>query len=174
MQRIINRQIEETIDIKKLRTLIPPFCRVVKYDSLKNKKTLADAMGKQTVLIVLFNIHDQRHRVLDEPGHFFVISTRGPEPCVVFSSTGMQPKEELFITQSDPKIFERILPKGTVHNNKKLQVNKSSNTCWRWCVVFSLLAPMGLKKFQSLFARPSVTLTNPDQLVTALTLMSLL
>ena len=174
MQRVINRQITETIDMKSLRSLVPSYCRVVTYDSLKHKKTLREAMGKYTVLIILFNIHDEKHRVLNEPGHFFVLSTRGPEPCVVFSSTGMTPKQELFITKSDPKLFERILPKGTVYNNKKLQINKDSNTCWRWCIVFAKLSQMGLKKFQSLFARPSVALTNSDQLVTALTLLDLI
>ena len=173
MQRIIDRQIEETIDTAKLRSLLPPYCNVVRYDSLRNRKTLKDVMGKYTVLIILFNIHDKKHRTLNEPGHFFVLSTRGPEKCVVFSSTGMSPKKELFITQSDPELFERILPKTTVYNNKKLQINRSSNTCWRWCLVFAHLAPMGLKKFQSLFARPSLTIHQPDQLVTAMTFLSL-
>ena len=173
MQRIINREITKTIDMKSLRRVIPSYCRVVKYDSLKNAKNLAEAMKRDTVLIVLFQIHDKKHRVLNEPGHFFVISTRGPEKCVVFSSTGMTPTKELMITQSDPKIFERILPQGTVYNNTKLQINKDSNTCWRWCVVYAMLAPMGLKKFTSLFARPSVSLTNSDQLITALTLLDL-
>ena len=116
MQKLINQQITETINIKKLRGLIPNYCRVVKYDQLKNKKTLAEVMGKHEVLIVLWNIHDKQRRVLDEPGHFFVLSTRGPEPLVVFSSTGMKPSEELFLTQSDPKLFERILPKNTSRN----------------------------------------------------------
>ena len=173
MQRIINQQITETVSIDKLKRMIPPYCRVVKYDQLKNKKTLKEAMGRFQVLIVLFNIHDERRRVLNEPGHFFVLSTRGPEPCVVFSSTGMSPSKELFITHSDPAVFDRILPKGTVYNNVKLQQNKSSNTCWRWCIVFAHLAPMGLKKFQSLFRRPSLTVTRPDQLVTAITFLSL-
>ena len=173
MQRVIQRQITETIDMKKLRRLVPPYCRVVRYDALKNKKTLAETMGKYSVLIILFNIHDQKHRVLNEPGHFFVLSTKGPEPCVVFSSTGMTPKQELFQTQSDPALFERILPKGTVFNNKKLQINKSSNTCWRWCIVFAHLAEMGLKKFNSLFSRPHLAITNPDQLVTAVTFLTL-
>ena len=173
MQRIINRSITQTIDIKKLRHIIPKYCNVVRYDSLKNRKTLKDVMGKYEVLIILWNIHDKQRRVLDEPGHFFVLSTRGPEPLVVFSSTGMKPSEELFLTQSDPKLFERILPKNTVYNNVKLQINRSSNTCWRWCIVYALLAKMGLKKFTSLFSRPHLTLTSADQLVTCLTLLSL-
>ena len=172
MQRIIRREIEKTVDIAKLQNLVPPYCRVVKYDRLRGN-TLKDVMGKYTVLIVLWNIHDKKKRILNEPGHFFVISTRGPEKCVVFSSTGMSPSKELFITQSDPTLFERVLPKGTVYNSRKLQINRSSNTCWRWSIAFAHFAPMGLKAFQSLFSRPSLHLSTGDQLVTAMTLMSL-
>ena len=173
MQGIIQEQISATISTSKLKTLIPSYCRVVKYDSLKGKKSLKDVMGSAQVLIILFNIHNQKHRVLDKPGHFFVLSTRGPEPCVVFSSTGMSPSKEILITHSDPEVFDRILPKGTVFNSKKLQRNRSSNTCWRWCIVFAHLCPMGLSKFQKLFSRPSLTVTNPDSLVTLVTFLSL-
>ena len=172
MQRIINREIENTIDMKKLARIVPEYCRVVKYDSLRGD-TLKDVMGKYTVLIILWNIHDKRHRTLNKPGHFFVLSTRGNEKCVVFSSTGMSPRKELFITHSDSEVFDRILPKGTVYSTKRLQVNSDSNTCWRWCIVFAHMAPMGLKAFQNLFTRPALHISSPDQLVTALTLMSL-
>jgi len=172
MQRVIAREIEKVIDLTKLKHLVPPYCRVVKYDRIRGN-TLKDVMGKYSVLIVLWNIHDKKKRVLNEPGHFFVISTRGPEKCVVFSSTGMSPSKELFITQSDPTLFERVLPKGTIYNTKKLQLNKSSNTCWRWCIAFAHFAPMGLKPFQNLFSRPSFHIGTSDQLVTALTLLSL-
>jgi hypothetical protein len=90
MQRVIAREIEKVIDLTKLKHLVPPYCRVVKYDRIRGN-TLKDVMGKYSVLIVLWNIHDKKKRVLNEPGHFFVISTRGPEKCVVFSSTGMSP-----------------------------------------------------------------------------------
>ena len=172
MQRILRNEMEKTIDMSKLGNLVPKYCTVRKYDSIKGK-TLKEAMGRFTVLIVLWNIHDKRHRVLDKPGHFFVISTRGPESCVVFSSTGMTPKKELFLTQSDPDLLDRILPKDTVYNNKKLQITNNSNTCWRWAILFSHFAPMGLKKFQSIFTRPHLQLNSADALVTLLTMMSL-
>lgn len=160
--------------MKRLGQLVPPYCVVKRYDNIRGK-TLKAVMGKYTVLILLWNIHDKQHRTLDVAGHFFVISTRNApaEPCVVFSSTGMTPKKELFITQSDPTLLERILPKGTIYNNKRLQINNNSNTCWRYAILYCHLAPMGLKKFQSLFSHPSVHLSTPDQLATALTLMSL-
>ena len=172
MQKILRDESERALSMVELRKIIPHYCKVKRYDSIRGK-TLKEVMRSSTVLIVLWNIHDKKHRVLNKPGHFFVISTRGPEPCVVFSSTGMTPKKELFITQSDPELLTRILPKGTVYNNVKLQVNRDSNTCWRWGILFAHFAPMGLKKFQQLFTRPHLHISNADMLVTALTLMEL-
>ena len=159
--------------MKNLRRILPPYCHVVKYDSLKGAKTLGDALRGAEVLIVLWNIHDKQHRVLNQPGHFYCISVRGPEKCVVFSSTGMSPKKELFITQSDPNILTRILPKGTIYNDKKFQLTNDSNTCWRWVILYSHLAHLGLKKFQHLFYKPILNLTDPDLLAVLSTLILL-
>ena len=172
MQKIVNSEVDKTIDMQKLATLVPPYCRVEKYDKLRGK-TLKQVMGRYSCLIVLWNIHDKAKRVLNQPGHFFVLSTRGPEECVVLSSTGMSPSKELFITQSDPELFDRILPKGTVYNTKKLQGNRSANTCWRWSLAFVHFAPMGLRQFQNLFSRPNFHIHSSDQLATLMTLMSL-
>ena len=108
MERILRNELTKTLDMKTLKSILPVYVKVARYDQLLKVKTLKQAMGHHSVLILLFNIHDSKHRVLNEPGHFFCISTKGPEPCVVFSSTGMTPKKELFITQSDPHLF---LPK---------------------------------------------------------------
>ena len=170
MLSILQKEVDRPLDMKKLQDIMPSFVRVTRYDTMKNFKTLQQALGKnKSVLVVLWNLHDKKHRVLDKPGHFFVISTRGPEPCVVFSSTGMTPKKELFLTQSDPGLLERILPKGTVYNNVKLQIGNSSQTCWRYALIFAHLAPMGLKKFQSLFSRPNLHISNSDMLATIMT-----
>ena len=169
MQTLLRSEISRTLDMKKLRSILPNFVKVARYDALRKAKTLKEAMGHHTVLILLFNIHNKKHQVLNEPGHFFLISTRGPEPCVVFSSTGMTPRKELFITHSDPTLLERILPKGTVYNDVKFQLSKDSNTCWRWNVLFSHLAHIGLKKFQKLFAHPRILISDPDMLAVAMT-----
>ena len=169
MDALLRSEISRTLDMKKLRTILPNYVRVATYDSLLKVKTLKAAMGNHTVLILLFNVHDKKHRTLNVPGHFFLISTRGPEQCVVFSSTGMTPRKELFITHSDPSLLERILPKGTVYNDVKFQVSKDSNTCWRWNVLFSHLAHIGLKKFQKLFAHPKILISDPDMLAVAMT-----
>ena len=169
MQRILRKESTKTLNMATLREILPNYCRVVQYDSLARTKTLKEAMAGKSVLILLWNIHDTRHRVLNQPGHFFCISTRGPENVVVFSSTGMTPKKELFITQSDPTLLERILPKDTVYNNYRFQTGNDSNTCWRWLILYAHLAPMGLKKFKSLFSRPNLHISDPDILATAMT-----
>ena len=163
----------KTLDMKTLKGMLPPYVTVSRYDQLLRAKTLREAMSGHSVVILLFNIHDSKHRVLNEPGHFFCISTKGPEPCVVFSSTGMTPKKELFITQSDPTLLDRILPKGTVYNNFKFQVGNDSQTCWRWQILWAHLAQMGLPKFKSLFSRPNLHITNPDMLATLMTFIQL-
>ena len=169
MEQVLHKAITKTLSTKKLRLILPKYVRVAQYDQLRNIKTLKNAMQGNTVLVLLFNIHDKKHQVLNVPGHFFCISTRGPEPCVVFSSTGMTPKKELFLTQSDPGLLERILPKGTVYNDIKFQTNRDSNTCWRWMVLFSHLSHLGLKSFQQLFKKPSLLIHDADLLATTMT-----
>ena len=169
MQTILRDESGKNLSIRDLRRIVPRYCMVKKYDQVRGK-TLKEVLGSHTCLILLWNIHDKKHRVLNQPGHFFMISTRGPEPCVVFSSTGMTPKKELFLTQSDPTLLDRILPEGTVYNSVKLQQGNDANTCWRFCIVFAHLAPMGLSKFQGLFRRKMHAIT-PDEMVTAMTLL---
>ena len=173
MEKILRRDSTKTLGIKQLRSVLPNYVKVVRYDSLSKTKTLKDALGRHTILVLLFNIHNKQHRVLNEPGHFFLISTKGPEECVVFSSTGMTPRKELFLTQSDPGLLERILPKGTVYNDVKFQTNRDSNTCWRFMILYSHLAQMGLKKFQQLFRKPSLLIHDPDILATVMTFILL-
>ena len=169
MEHLLKKELPNVIDINKLKSILPNYCKVAHYDELKNVKTLKHAMSGKSVLILLWNIHDEKHRVLNEPGHFFCISTRGPEPCTVFSSTGMSYKKELFITQSDPRLLDRILPRGTVFNDKKFQKTRDSNTCWRWCILFAHLSHLGMRKFQGLFWNHKLTITNPDILSIAMT-----
>ena len=173
MERIIKREVTKTINTSKLKNILPNYVRVARYDSLSKVKTLKEALAGHTVLVLLFNIHNEKHRVLNVPGHFFLISVKGPEACVVFSSTGMKPRKELFITHSDPSLLERILPAGTVYNDVKFQINRDSNTCWRWMVLYAHLAQMGLKKFQQLFRKPTFLIHDPDTLATIMTFILL-
>jgi len=169
MQQLLTSEISKTLDMKKLKSILPGYCKVARYDDLSRAKTLKDAMGSNTILVLLFNVHDRQHRILNEPGHFFVISTKKPGETVVFSSTGMSPTKEMFLTKSDPSLLDRILPKNTVYNDYKFQKSKDSNTCWRWVLIYSHLAQIGLSKFQKLFGNVNLHINNPDFLSVVLT-----
>ena len=170
MQHIIQSELHKTLDMTKLKHLLPRYCRVARYDELLKVKTLEQAMRGSSVLVLLFNVHDRKKRILNQPGHFFCISTKSKsDGVVVFSSTGMSPSHEIFLTQSDPGLLKRILPKNYIFNDIALQKGDSSNTCWRWIIVFAHLAQIGLKKFQKLFAEPNLHINNSDELITLLT-----
>ena len=177
MQKIINEAMSETLDMTVLGRILPPFCKVVRYDAILRAKTLASILGNKTFLVVLFNVHDTKHRLLNKPGHFFCISQKSKrDGTVVFSSTGMSPDHEIFLTQSDPKLLHRILPKNYKYNNVELQKGNDHNTCWRWMITFAHMHSdaINLQQFQKLFSNTSVHLNSPDQLVTALTLLQLM
>jgi hypothetical protein len=159
--------------MKRLSRLLPQKCRVVQYDHLKGKKTFKDVMMGDDCVIILWNLHDKKHRTLNQAGHFFCLAREGGRP-IVFSSTGMSPKKELFITQSDPGLFERILPANVTYNKVALQRNKSSNTCWRYCIAFAHLvgrAKLPMAQFTRLFSPLHVA--SSDALVTLMTFLAL-
>ena len=66
MLRILNKEMTKTLDMKTLEHLLPHYVKVARYDQLLKSKTLKDAMGSASVLILLFNIHDAKHRVLNQ------------------------------------------------------------------------------------------------------------
>ena len=175
MNQIINSEKKKTLDIKKLKYILPRYCRVARYDDLLKHKTLKQAMGGHKVLVVLFNVHDSKHRVLNEPGHFFCISVANPKDGVVyFSSTGMSPDHEIFLTQSDPGLLKRILPKNFKYNDVQLQKGKDTNTCWRWILVFiHMCVRFTLREFQRVFGSPSLHINKSDDLIVLLTLLQL-
>ena len=172
MIRIVRKQETSTIDMKKLNRALPEYCKIVRYDNLKGK-TLHQALGGRKVLIVLWNIHDRKHRLLNQPGHFFAISVLQSKP-VVFSSTGWSPMKEALITNSDIQILNKLLPNNVEYNHVKMQISNDSNTCWRYCIMFSHLhRQFNLKAIQQML-KNGVHLQTPDDTVTMMTLLQLL
>ena len=71
MQRIIREEKKRPLSYEMLETLLPKWCRVTKYDSLKNVKTLKEALNGAQMLIVLYNLHDRiSKKLINAPGHF--------------------------------------------------------------------------------------------------------
>ena len=172
MQRIIKEEKKRPLSYEMLETLLPKWCRVTKYDSLKNVKTLSDALKGAQMLVVLYNLHDRiSKKLINAPGHFVLINTRAKgQPTEYFSSMGWSPGREIAITHSDPKIFQRLLGNNFVHNTTQFQRSGDINTCWRFILARCILGHITLAKFQALF-RKKVHVSDSDDLITLMTLL---
>ena len=137
------------LSYEMLGTLVPKWCRVTKYDSLANFKSLKEALQGSEMIVVLYNIHDPKSRkVINEPGHFIVINARAKgQPAEYFSSTGWSPGKELSKTHSDPNIFDRLLGTNFVYNSTQFQRDLDINTCWRHCLMRCVLGHLTLNSF---------------------------
>ena len=154
-----------------LGKLAPKWCRVVKYDDLKSAKTLSDALKGKECLVVLYNVHSNKRKVLNMAGHFIVINAKSKkQPVEYFSSSGWTVSQELAATHSDASIFKRLLPKNFIYNSTKFETSGDINTCWRWCLARCVLAHITLKDFQKLF-RQRVILKDTDDTIVLMTLL---
>ena len=154
-----------------LGKLAPKWCRVVKYDDLKSAKTLSDALKGKDCLVVLYNVHSNKRKVLNMAGHFIVINAKSKkQPVEYFSSSGWTVSQELAATHSDASIFKRLLPKNFIYNSTKFETSGDINTCWRWCLARCVLAHITLKDFQKLF-RQRVILKDTDDTIVLMTLL---
>ena len=97
MQQIIKKEKNRPLSYEMLDTLLPKWCRVTKYDSLKNVKTLKAALQGKQMLVVLYNLHDKiSKKLINAPGHFVLINTRASgQPTEYFSSMGWSPGREI-------------------------------------------------------------------------------
>jgi hypothetical protein len=170
LANIVRKEITEPLSIEMLQRLVPSWCRVSFYDKLAKYKSLKDALQGKKCMIVLYNVHKDspKRTVENKAGHFILINTaQGTE---YFSSSGWGVAAEIAATHSDPKIFQRLLGNKFIQNKARLEKNGNSNTCWRFCLARSILLNMPLNKFQKLFTH-ILHLSNPDAIVTALTLL---
>ena len=170
LAKIIKQDEKEPLSIEMLGRLVPNWCRVTFYDRLSRYKTLKAALQGKKCLICLYNIHSRKKTVKNKAGHFIIINTAAGQ-IEYFSSSGWRMGQELAETHSDQKIFQRLLGKNYVENRVALEKFGDSNTCWRFCLARAVLADMPLKDFQKLFSHHLV-LENPDDIVTALTMLN--
>ena len=172
MQSILRTEKNRPLSYEFLATLLPKWCRVTKYDSLKNTKTLKDALQGKEMLVVLYNLHDRiSKKLINAPGHFVLISTRARgQPTEYFSSMGWSPGREIAITHSDAKTFQRLLGKNFIHNTVQFQRSGDINTCWRFVLARCILGHMTLAQFQKLFNK-HINLQDKDDIVTIMTLL---
>jgi len=171
MQTVLNQEKKRPLSIEMLGKLAPKWCRVVKYDDLASSKNLKQALKGKDSLVVLYNVHSNKRKVLNVAGHFIVINARSKkQPVEYFSSSGWTVSQELAATHSDPNIFKRLLPKNFIYNSTKFETSGDINTCWRWCLTRCVLAHITLKDFQKLF-RQRVILKDIDDVIVLMTLL---
>ena len=60
LAKIIRKNVKEALSIEMLSKLVPSWCRVVFYDSLKRYKTLKSALKGKRCMIVLYQVHDKK------------------------------------------------------------------------------------------------------------------
>ena len=168
LARIIKQDEKEPLSIEMLGRLVPSWCRVTFYDRLSRYRTLKAAMQGKKCMIVLYQIHTKKKTIKNQAGHFILINTANK--VEYFSSSGWSVSQELSETHSDPKIFHRLLGENYIENRIPLEKFGDSNTCWRFCLARAVLSDLPLKDFQKLFSHHLV-LENPDDIVTALTML---
>ena len=171
MQSVITQEKKRPLSYEMLGTLVPRWCRVVKYDSLAKTKNLKQALAGKDMLVVLYNVHSNTRKKLNVAGHFIVINARSKkQPVEYFSSSGWTVSQELAATHSDPSIFKRLLPKNFIYNSTKFEGGGDINTCWRWVLARCVLGHIALKDFQKLF-RQKVIVRSVDDVIILMTLL---
>ena len=166
---LVKRNVKQPLSIEMLAKLLPSYCGTAFYDDLAKYKTLREALQGKKCLAVLYNIHDKSKNKLNRAGHFILINTFGG--VEYFSSSGWSVGKELDVTNSDPKIFQRLLGKKFKRNTHPLEKVGNSNDCWRFVLARAVLAKMPLKEFVKLFSH-SLHLSNADEICTLLTMLS--
>ena len=169
LSSLVKRNTKQPLSIEMLTKLLPDYCRTAFYDDLAKFKNLQAALQGKNCLAILYNIHDKAKNKLNEAGHFILINTLagGVE---YFSSSGWDVGKELDVTNSDPKIFKRLLGSKFKRNTHPLEKMGNSNDCWRFVLARAVLAHMPLKDFIKLFSH-SINLKNADEICTLLTML---
>ena len=165
LSQIVRQNIKKPLSIEMLRTIVPSWCRVEFYDKLSKFKTLQAALQGKKCMIVLYQIHDKKRNVENKAGHFIFI-----QKGEYFSSSGWSVAQELSATYSDPDTFKRLLGTKIQENRVPLEKLGNSNDCWRFCLARAILVETPQKKFVKLFQH-HLKLTNPDEIVTIMTML---
>ena len=164
MQETLKQLEKQPISLATLRSKVPHHTRVVEYDKLPEKGSLAKVMGRHKCLIIYYTMHDPRNRPV---GHFSTI-LRHSNGYEYFSSYGYRPEEEIAKTHSSGKLL-RLLGKNFIRSSARLQSKTHSNTCARWAAARCFLHEVPLQIFVKTFSS-RVSLQKPDDIVTLGTL----
>jgi len=172
MDKVLLALEKQPVGIAHLRRSCPDYVRVIEYDRLPKKGSLAQVFGKRyKALIVLYELHDSKYRQLDGMGHYACILKRG-KGYEYFSSYGLPISAEIAQTHSDPKRLHELLGKDVIVNRAKLQSTFKSNTCGRWAYARATLADLPLKKFIDYFGK-KIHLNKADDTIALCTIFAI-
>lgn len=146
---------------------------IVIYDMLDKynnvQELFMDIPGQAIILLYQFSNSDV--------GHWIVLLKKG-RVLEHFDSLGYGPDYEVSMDHHDNLHYTRLLSDArnrgyrVESNPYRLQEQKYHvNTCGRWCITRVNFRELSNKEFNELMTKP-ITISNPDMLVTALTLMS--
>ena len=172
MHTVLSALEKEPVGIAHLRRSSPAWVRVMEYDGLPPNGSIQQVFGKKyKAVIVLYQMHDSKHRQQDGMGHYacLIKLKNGVE---YFSSYGGTPASEIGQTHSDPKKLQRLLGRDYIVNRAKLQAKYHTATCGRWAFARALLADLPLKSFQKYFSQ-KISLPKPDQVVALATIFAI-
>jgi hypothetical protein len=126
-------------------------CNVILYNQLKDYEHLTDAMGENGCCVILY-------QTSVDFGHWICVLEHKNGTLEVFDSLGMKPDAELKYVPDElysGKLLSYMIVKGeykkVIYNKHKLQRDKTSNCCGKWCVIRMMFKQKSLPEFIDMF-----------------------
>ncbi len=147
-------------------------CNIIVYNDLEGVEDIREILGRNGCCVILYQTSPTF-------GHWIcVIEHKGKKgkTLEVFDSLGMKVDKELEWVPDElykGKLLTNLIDnsgyKTIIYNNYKLQADKKSNACGKWCVLRMKMKKLPLQKFIKLFISKEAKKTgNPDMLCSTL------
>ena len=169
MLQVLRELEQQPITLGALKKALPHTAKVMLYDDLPERGSMADVFGKKDCIVLLYQLHTKAGRTQAGTGHYSTISKLGKGKFEFFSSYGMKPEEEIDATHSSGKLV-RLLGKNYIRSSARLQTRGfHTNTCGRFAAARCLLKNVPLQVFVKHFSG-KVHLPDPSDIITLATL----
>ncbi len=159
--------VSETLDIERLREMLPKRSKAILYNSLTKLLPIRrkDLFKQLDSLIVLYEgVIDKKKQ-----GHYVVLIPRA-HSIEYFSSLGRSPTDEMHALHEDNTAFKTILGKNYTYNRRRVQLDSYSvEDCGYWVLARAILYKHKLPKFLKLFQPRSVK--GSDEMLSIMSLL---
>ena len=160
---VIQKLKHTPVGIHDLKKLIPPKCKIVKLQTLKNKNRLAVFKGLRGLIILLPS-------TVSKMGHYVTLLPRRNH-IEYWSSLGHSPAKESTLLHNDEGIITDLLGKHFIYNRTRLQSGDFKiKTCAMFCVARLYLSDLKMREFNSLFSK-GLTANSPDDLISLMSFL---